>query len=178
MINLDFIGCASLAGLYALWAYPYRYYRIDKTRSRLFELRSELFDMGSHGELDFDSEAYRAAEKILNALINQTHKLDLMRLFFYRLLMWGNAPSGKCSQELHRAVDQYPDPRVRNKLIAILELAEMQAILHVATSVLPGWIIMESALRIFHLEKKLQSLSQERLKPQIQRIEEEGLITA
>lgn len=176
MINIGFVEYASLAALYALWAYPYRYYRIDKTRAHLFGLRNELFSMGAKGEIDFDSDAYRGAEQILNALIRQTHKLDLMRLFFYRLMMRGSPSFGRSSRELHRAVDEYPDLAARNKMVRILDSAEIIAMYHIATSVLPGWVLMQGLLRIVRLDRKIRTFAQNCFKSQIQNIEDEGLI--
>lgn len=66
---------------YVVW----QNYVIDETRQKLFELRDELFDIASDGELAFDSEVYVVLRRMFNTTIRYAHTLDWLHLILFIL---------------------------------------------------------------------------------------------
>ncbi len=60
----------SLAGLWVLFHWPYRRYRQELLRERLFAARAELFDLAADGLIEFDHPAYVMLRNTANGFLN------------------------------------------------------------------------------------------------------------
>src|SRR5437016_2293052 len=72
----------SLVGLWVLFHWLYRDYRVDLFRQRMFALRAELFDMAAAGRIAFDDPAYGKLRGMLNGYIRFAHRVSLPLLLF------------------------------------------------------------------------------------------------
>lgn len=66
-----------LGGLWFIFAFLYRDYRIDRTRFQLFRLRQQLFEFAAEGNINFDSIAYQRLRLMLNGNIRFAHVYNL-----------------------------------------------------------------------------------------------------
>jgi hypothetical protein len=57
-----------------------RNFQDEKTRQRLFNFRSTLWDRAQNGEIDRDSEAYAILRTTLNGYLRYVHRLSLFQL--------------------------------------------------------------------------------------------------
>lgn len=75
-----------MAGIWVLYFWLYRTYRLDKFRHNLFVLRDELFDLALDGQVSFESRAYRLLRQIINGMIQYGHRYNFLGLslwFFF-----------------------------------------------------------------------------------------------
>lgn len=63
----------------------YRYYRVDKFRQQLFELRDNFFDEASKGNLGFDDPAYGMLRNAMNGFIRFGHRINIWQAIFLNL---------------------------------------------------------------------------------------------
>lgn len=77
----------SLLGLAYLYLWLYRDYRRDLLRTRLFEIRAELFDGARDGRIDFNHPAYGLLRSTLNGFLRYGHKVGAFRLVMTALLL-------------------------------------------------------------------------------------------
>lgn len=69
-----------LAVLWWLFYWPYRRYRVDKTRYDLFVIRDRLFDVAAEGALvDFDHPAYGMTRTTLNGMLRTIEDYSFIR---------------------------------------------------------------------------------------------------
>jgi len=85
MTNYDTIAVVlssglSLVGLAWLFFWPYRDYRRDLFRARLFAIRAELFDGAADGKIRFDHPAYGLLRSTLNGFLRFGHRFGTLRL--------------------------------------------------------------------------------------------------
>lgn len=69
------IAVAAVSGLWFLWSHGLKPLFLDMFRERIFEIRFRLFQLGSTGELPFDSDAYRALETLFCGLLRFAHRV-------------------------------------------------------------------------------------------------------
>ncbi len=69
-------------GLLALWftLVCWREYATDKFRQDIFDLRAELFDYATRGEVSFDNHSYVRLRKLFNSMIRFAHEISFTRL--------------------------------------------------------------------------------------------------
>src|SRR6266566_4122568 len=72
----------SSLGLWVLFQWLYRDYRVDLFRQRVFALRAELFEVGASGKISFDDPAYRMLRSMMNGYIRFAHRISLPLLLF------------------------------------------------------------------------------------------------
>lgn len=72
------VTVTALCGIWIVWEFGFKSLFLDAFRSRLFELRAELFAMAKEGKLSFDDEAYRVIELVLNGSIRFAHRLSFL----------------------------------------------------------------------------------------------------
>jgi len=77
----------SLLGLAYLYLWLYRDYRRDLLRTRLFEIRAELFDGARDGRIDFNHPAYGLLRSTLNGFLRYGHKVGAFRLVMTALFL-------------------------------------------------------------------------------------------
>jgi hypothetical protein len=70
----------SLVGLVWLYFWPYRDYRRDLFRARLFAIRAELFDGAADGRIDFNHPAYGLLRSTMNGFLRFGHRFGTLRL--------------------------------------------------------------------------------------------------
>lgn len=69
-----------LFGLWWLYFIEYRRYRVDLTRQRLFQIRDNLLAQIAAGALPADAKAYWMTRKMLNGMLQFTHRLSIIQL--------------------------------------------------------------------------------------------------
>lgn len=77
----------SLFGLVWLYFWPYRDYRRDLFRARLFAIRAELFDGAVDGRIDFNHPAYGLLRSTLNGFLGFGHRFGTLRLIAMALIV-------------------------------------------------------------------------------------------
>ena len=79
MTELHYIVCIGvlLSILWYLFVFEYRQYSVDQLRSRLFDVRSGLFEAAKSFNL-FDKDAYRLTRTTINGVIRFAHELSLV----------------------------------------------------------------------------------------------------
>jgi hypothetical protein len=65
------------AGLWILFFWRYRDYRVDRFRQHIFVLRDELFDYAAAGGIAFDHPSYAFVRRNLNGMLRFGHHLTL-----------------------------------------------------------------------------------------------------
>jgi hypothetical protein len=61
-----------------IWTDGIKVLFLDGMRERLFEIRFELFRLGTSGELPYDNEAYRAVETLICGLLRFGHRITFL----------------------------------------------------------------------------------------------------
>ncbi len=69
---------ASLTALWALFHWPYRRYRQELLKERLFVARAELFDLAADGHIEFDHPAYVMLRNTANGFLNGAPSFGMM----------------------------------------------------------------------------------------------------
>jgi hypothetical protein len=64
--------------LFLIWHLGVRPYLLDRFRSKLFNLRDELFDYAADGNIEFDDARYGTLRMWLNALIRMAHRVTFL----------------------------------------------------------------------------------------------------
>ncbi len=73
-------SAVSLLGLWILFHWFYRRYRVDLLRERLFTLRGELFDMAASKEIAFDDRAYKLMRATLNGFLAASPRVGFLSI--------------------------------------------------------------------------------------------------
>lgn len=110
--------CLGLAGLWVLWYHFLRPQRVDIFRQKLFELRSDLFDLAASGVLPFDHPAYTQLRLLINGLIRFAHRASFPTLVV-ATVQSKKAPSDTLGR-WRRCVEQLPEES-RGRLLKIQE---------------------------------------------------------
>ena len=172
---LNSVSILAVLCLYVAWAFVYRSQQVDQTRSQLFALRHDLFMLAANGQIAFDADAYRASERLLNALIRYTHRMQLLRILAVQVL--GIVPTGDAEQ-IYQAIQDHPDAKVRDKIRDITTHAGLLVIKHIAYSTLLTWALLAVARRIHSgqtLLKRIYNGSRHRSEEWARRIEDDAL---
>lgn len=69
--------------LWVVLCWPYRSYREDLLRQRLFELRDELFDFAADEQMSFDSKAYGSMRSLLHAYMRNACEMTLTHVVLF-----------------------------------------------------------------------------------------------
>ena len=111
---------AWIAGLWVLYFWLYRDYRVDVFRQKMFAIRDELFDDASAGLLPFDHPAYGMLRSTINGYIRFAHRMTFLQSLLYLLMSrerprdvetsfggrWERA-SADLSGDVREALDRY-----------------------------------------------------------------------
>ena len=89
-VSSAFVGLFSFAGLWVLFFWHYREYRVDNFRQRLFAIRDELFDLGRAGVIAFDHPAYGVVRTLINGFIRFANRIGVLSLLLHS---WRVSPS-------------------------------------------------------------------------------------
>lgn len=156
MFELWLIIVGLVAWCFFQW--PYRRYRLDLYRQRLFVIRDELFDEAAKGTLPFDSLAYRGTRDLLNRYIRYGHRYSL--LYWLLVLKSGK---GLLTPEVAQRVEQFIgqinalDKPAQTAITQALAKAHWELIrcaVH-RSALFPLWLCIAGAMRI---SKRLSSL--------------------
>lgn len=72
-----------LAALWWLFYWPYRSYRLDDTRYRLFVIRDRLFDAAADGaSIRFEDRAYGMTRTMINGMLRTLEDYGVLRLLY------------------------------------------------------------------------------------------------
>lgn len=167
---------SSVVSILALWIVfdaGYRRYRVDILRNRLFQLRSELFEVAGGGRLGargFQDVAYLRIRRRLNGFIRYGHQFTLFRLFvlFWSSRWWLDARRVERRRgSLVKAIANHTRPG-REELARIMREAEYAIVVHMITVNAVGFIFLRVAecvarvLRMHHvLRDRLDNLIEE-----------------
>ena len=80
MVTSTLLALAGMVGLWWLYFYGWRGYRLDRTRQDLFALRDDLMAYWQRAGLPFEAPAYRLMREMLNGAIRFSHRVSLLRL--------------------------------------------------------------------------------------------------
>lgn len=76
---IDFLTCVlAVCVAYLIWSMGIKRLLVDSLRERLFELRADLFHLGSQSKLSFNDPAYRHIEMLLCGLIRHAHTISFL----------------------------------------------------------------------------------------------------
>src|SRR5438552_13935668 len=107
----------SLMGLWILFFWLYRDYRVDLFRQRMFELRDELFELGRVDEIAFHHQAYGLLRTTINGYIRFAHRISFLSVVLVlrdsKALM-ASLPATPFAK-LPKALETV-DPKVREKV--------------------------------------------------------------
>lgn len=109
----------SLIGLWVVFFWLYRDYRVDLFRDRMFALRSELFDLAASGAVSFDDPAYAAMRTMINGYIRFAHRISLLVIILISRKKGAKESAAQTSTRLMTLLSKHP-PEVRQRLEAIL----------------------------------------------------------
>lgn len=147
---------------------------IDWQRNVLFELRSELFELGKRNVVPFDNDGYRFTREMLNAMIRYAHDISVGQLIFSTILRRDAA-----SREYQRMFKAYAQRCV--KQLPAEGRAEVERIMNRATGAMIQLVVTRSfvlsgalgVVMIFHacshLAKKAHKTINETLSAEPQR---------
>ncbi len=76
-VGTMFWGTFYVVGVWVLFHWCYRDYRVDVFRQKLFNLRGELFSLAASGKVDFDSPAYGMTRMTLNGFVRFAHRFSV-----------------------------------------------------------------------------------------------------
>jgi hypothetical protein len=149
-------GWIFVCGLWFLFFWLYRDYRLDAFRQELFLLRDELFEFAMAGKIPFDSKAYGMLRRSINGNIQFGHRwgfLDLLCFFiFTRGDQFRDREAEAYGARWQKAIDEL-DPNIRQAIEGIrmrmhLRLAEQviftSAILMFTLVTLVCWVLLIS----------------------------------
>lgn len=77
------VSIISITGLAVFFFFFWLNYRVDRLRDSLFTLRDKLFALGMSGEISFDSPSYGMLRRIINGLIRNAHRIELLNLLVF-----------------------------------------------------------------------------------------------
>jgi len=109
----------SLLGLIALWAFWYYLWkpqRVDSFRQKLFDLRSDLFDLAAAGSVSFNDPAYSQLRLLINGMIRFGHRISLGSLLI--AVMHSNDSPSDPLAAWKKNVDKLPKG-VRDQLLTM-----------------------------------------------------------
>jgi len=80
MLNPIYLSSAiaAVCGMYVVWALGIRRLLLDLMREKIFELRFELFRLGTTGEIEFEDPAYRMLETLFCGLLRFGHRITFL----------------------------------------------------------------------------------------------------
>ena len=124
----------SLLALWIILVGPYRWYRTDLFRQRLFALRDELFDLAADGHLAYDAPAYAQLRTTINGYIRFAERfgvshLVLSQLFVSDATVAASSFSGYTPR--WRANTTPLAPHVREALNEIVQRVHVEVAVHV-----------------------------------------------
>jgi uncharacterized membrane protein YwzB len=139
------IGVFSLSLLWAFLCGPYRDYRDDLLRQRLFELRDRLFDLAASGRLQFTHPAYGMLRTLLNGYLFSAERVSLLQFVLFERITKKDESLMAMEQQfrtgLSDALSTIPEG-VRGELVAIREQASVLLIQHVVMTSPVFWAMV------------------------------------
>lgn len=159
---------SSMVSIFALWVAfdaGYRPYRVNVLRDRLFQLRSELFELAKDGNLGanaFRDPAYVRVRHGLNGFIRHGHQFTPFRLL---LLLWTSRwalDSERIAAErssLVEAISKHTGSS-KEKLTRIIREAEYAIVVHMMNVNVVGFVCLrvgECAARALRIQRSLKA---------------------
>ena len=133
----------SLIGLWILFFWLYRDYRVDLFRQRMFELRDELFELGRAGEIAFHHQAYGLLRTTINGYIRFAHRMSFLSVVLVlrdsKALM-ASLPATPFAR-LPKALETV-DPSLREKLQSIVSRMHFAVLDQLVLTSATMWVIL------------------------------------
>lgn len=142
----------SLIGLWVLFFFLYRDYRIDLYRQRLFAIRDKLFDLGRTGVVPFDHAAYGITRSVINGHIRYAHRIKLFTTVYLAL----SKATFVRGQDFHKkwvmSIDAL-DPEPRRQLTDLITRVHFVLIDQMLLSSATMWVIVLPVALILLLQR-------------------------
>ncbi len=74
------VTVVSAMGVWTVFQWFYRGYRVDLLKDRLFAIRDDLFDLARHGRVSFENPAYCMLRTTLNGFLQEGPKLGIVTI--------------------------------------------------------------------------------------------------
>lgn len=91
---------------------------VDYTRQYLFEKRDYLFDLAVNKKLSFDSDEYKAARLILNAMIRMAEHATILNYARYDYILKKNRAKEGQGSHISFLMDKKDTPEIIKKVLA------------------------------------------------------------
>lgn len=124
----------TIAALWIFYFWIYWKYRIDKTRQELFAIRDELFDFAATGNISFQHPAYFLLRKLMNGMIQFTHKIDFITTIALLYTHKNTPPRLNFYSEFNKAVLSIESEKTKKELQRLLYQMHKVVILHLLKS--------------------------------------------
>ena len=161
---------SSVLVLIALWVAfdaGYRSYRVNTLRDRLFELRSELFELargGGFGERGFSDPVYLRTRRMLNGAIRYAHRFTLFRLL---VLLWSSRwwlDRGRIRHEHEQFIQAFSEhpSHTRSCVEHTLLETDLAIVMHMVRVNAIGYFVLKLAglaVRLLHVQQKARALA-------------------
>jgi hypothetical protein len=106
-----------LLGCWWFYFYVWQEYRVDAFRQRMFNLRRELFEFASEGNIGFADPAYGMLRVRMNRMIRFAHQFNAVH--FVLLMVWvatDDVQDVRPHQEWTEKLERVENPEVRARL--------------------------------------------------------------
>jgi len=143
----------SLIGLWVLFFWLYRDYRVDLFRQRLFALRDELFDLGRTSQIAFHHQAYGLLRTTINGYIRFAHRLSFLSVVLllrdYKAVMASlpATPFGRLPKALETV-----DPQVRAQLESIVTRMHFAVFDQLVLTSATMWLVLVPVALLFFMK--------------------------
>jgi hypothetical protein len=151
---LVILNLGAISGLVWFFDVPYRQFRIDLLRHRLFGVRGALFIAARDGRISFSNPAYGLTRQTINGMIRFAHQVSFWQLLFMiatRRLWNIPAEQSRFSERFNQAKSDLTSDG-KKVLDEVLNCAHGILIAHMAhTSLLlfPFALLLTMAARVF-----------------------------
>lgn len=127
------IAWTELLLLWLWFFFPYRRYRVDLLRYRLFVIRDDLFRQAAAGKISFDAVGYGMTRATINGMLRFAHDISLTQ---FVMLLWVDRD--------HRGATQYSEkyqsalsnltPDQSDLIVSIRRRMHLAVLVHLATT--------------------------------------------
>lgn len=140
----------SFAGLWVLFFWLYREYRVDRFRQHIFALRNELFLYAADGGIPFDHPSYAFVRRNLNGMLRFGHHLTIS-WFLARVVMdtiWPTPePMKEFVRERQHRLESLEGER-KAALNGIWQRAHIRVVEHMVLSSPIFWVMVLPVLMV------------------------------
>lgn len=118
-----FIWVSGLCSIWLIWEFGYKGWMLARFRAHLFDLRDRLFSIAEAEKINFDDDAYRSMELLINAVIRYAHRYSFLTYIFSVVEMERSKKEDKDYVNFGKQMTlkfSHLDPKVRSEFVEIL----------------------------------------------------------